>query len=132
VTVCIYLVLGKDEQQTGFALMARRAPPIPGEAPAKKRAPRQMPTDEICPDDLQALFGRNFQVARLKSKLTLEDVAVATGMANQSISRIGHGKTNLTLATMKKLAAVVGMDVSEMVTAQVGRLDLPLTGHGPM
>jgi len=91
-----------------------------------------MPTDEICPDDLQALFGRNFQVARLKSKLTLEDVAVATGMANQSISRIGHGKTNLTLATMKKLAAVVGMDVSEMVTAQVGRLDLPLTGHGPM
>ena len=97
--------------------MPKRAPPASGEPPVKKRAPRQIPTDEISPDDLQALFGRNFQIARLKSKLTLEDVAAATGMANQSISRIEHGKTNLTLATMRKLAAVVGIDVSEMIKA---------------
>ena len=61
------------------------------------------------------MFGRNFQLARLKSKLTLEDVAAATGMANPSISRIEHGRTNLTLATMKRLAAVVGLDVRELI-----------------
>ena len=104
--------------------MSKRAPPASGEPSAKKRAPRQIPTDEICPDDLQALFGRNFQVARLKNGLTLEDVAAATGMANQSISRIEHGKTNLTLATMKRLAAVVGIDVSEMIK--------PLSSHQPI
>ena len=95
--------------------MPKRPRPTPDKLLAKKRAPRQAPTDEICPDDLQALFGRNFQIARLQRKLTLEDVAAMTGMANQSISRIEHGKTNLTLATMKRLAAIVGTDVSEMI-----------------
>ena len=105
--------------------MSKRAPSIPGELPAKKRAPRQIPTDEISPDNLQALFGRNFQIARLRNKLTLEDVAAATGMANQSISRIEHGRTNLTLATMRKLAAVVGIDVSEMIKLPPSNQSLP-------
>lgn len=105
--------------------MSKRAPPIPGEPPTKKRAPRQIPIDEISPDDLQTLFGRNFQIARLRSKLTLEDVAAATGMANQSISRIEHGRTNLTLATMRKLAAVVGIDVSEMIKLPPSNQSLP-------
>ena len=105
--------------------MPKRAPPVPGETSAKKRVPRQVPTDEICSDDLQALFGRNFQAARLKSGLTLEDVAAATGMANPSISRIEHGRTNLTLATMKRLATVVGMDVSEMIKPRPSTQTLP-------
>ena len=49
--------------------MSKRVPPTSGEPPVKKRAPRKISTDEICPDDLQALFGRNFQIARQKMNL---------------------------------------------------------------
>ena len=105
--------------------MSKRAPPASGEHSAKKRAPHKVPANEVCPDDLQTLFGRNFQVARLKNGLTLEDVAAATGMANPSISRIEHGRTNLTLATMKRLAAVVGMEVSEMIKPPSSTQTLP-------
>ncbi len=95
--------------------MTKRAPPASTDSPPKKRAPRQIPNDEVPPDDLQALFGRNLKIARLKMKLTLEDVTLATGMSNQYLSKVENGRTNLTLATMKKLAAVVGLDVSEMI-----------------
>lgn len=95
--------------------MTKRAPPASPDSPQKKRAPRQIPTDEVPPDDLQALFGRSLKIARLKLKLTLEDITSATGMSNQYVSKVENGRTNLTLATMKKLAAVVGLDVSEMI-----------------
>jgi len=95
--------------------MAKRVPPAAVDNPPKKRAPRQIPTDDVPPDDLQALFGRNLKIARLKMKLTLEDITLATGMKNQYVSKVENGQTNLTLATMKRLAAVVGLDVSEMI-----------------
>ena len=47
--------------------------------------------------------------------MTLMEVSEATGISNQNISKIEHGKTNLTLATMERLAVVVGLNVSEMV-----------------
>lgn len=95
--------------------MPKRAPPLPGEPPAKKRAPRQLPTDELPSNSLQAIFGRRLKVARLQRAMTLMEMAEATGMTNQNISKIEHGKTNLTLATMERLAAVVGLDASEMI-----------------
>ncbi len=95
--------------------MAKRMPPAAVDSPPKKRAPRQIPTDDVPPDDLQVLFGRNLKIARLKMKLTLEDITLATGMKNQYVSKVENGQTNLTLATMKRLAAVVGLDVSEMI-----------------
>lgn len=95
--------------------MTKRAPPAPGKFPAKKRAPRQLPTDDLPSDNLQAIFGRRLKVARLQRAMTLMEMAEATGMTNQNISKIEHGKTNLTLGTMARLAAVVGLDVSEMI-----------------
>jgi len=96
--------------------MSKRAPPVPGEHPAKKkRAPRQLPTDELSSNSLQAIFGRRLKVARLQRAMTLMEMAKATGISNQNISKIEHGKTNLTLATMARLAAVVGLDASEMI-----------------
>lgn len=95
--------------------MAKRAPPVSGEPPAKKRAPRQPPTDELPSNSLQAIFGRRLKVARLQRAMTLMEMAEATGISNQNISKIEHGRTNLTLATMARLAAVVGLDASEMI-----------------
>lgn len=95
--------------------MPKRAPPGPGKHPVKKRAPRQLPTDELPSNSLQAIFGRRLKVARLQRAMTLMEMAEATGMTNQNISKIEHGKTNLTLATMERLATVVGLDASEMI-----------------
>ena len=95
--------------------MAKRAPPMTGEHPAKKRAPRQVPSDELPSNSLQAIFGRRLKTARLQRAMTLVEMADATGITNQSISKIEHGKTNLTLDTMARLAAVVGLDASEML-----------------
>lgn len=95
--------------------MSKRAPPVSGETPVKKRAPRQLPTDELPSNSLQAIFGRRLKIARLQRAMTLMEMAEATGMTNQNISKIEHGKTNLTLDTMARLATVVGLDASEMI-----------------
>lgn len=87
----------------------------PQAAPMKKRAPRQPPTAEIPPDDLQAVFGRNLRLARLNRGMTLMEVAEAAGMTNQYVSKVENGEKNVTLATMKKLAKVVDHDVSGMI-----------------
>lgn len=102
-------------QQPGVDIMAKRPPPGPTDPEPKRRAPRQLPTDEVCPSDLQALFGRNLQVARLKQAMTLDDVAAATGMTNPYVSKVEHGRTNLTLSIMKKLAAAVNLEPGDML-----------------
>lgn len=104
-----------DIQQTGFASLAKRPPFEPPDSVPKRRAPRQLPTDEVCPGDLQALFGRNLRVARLKQAMTLDDVASAIGMTNQYVSKVERGRTNLTLSTMKKLSTAVNLDPGDML-----------------
>lgn len=102
-------------QQLGVDHMAKRPPPGPADPEPKRRAPRQLPTDEVCPSDLQALFGRNLRVARLKQAMTLDDVAAVTGMTNQYVGKVERGGINLTLSTMKKLSAAVNLDPSDML-----------------
>lgn len=102
-------------QQIGFASLAKRPPFEPPDSTPKRRAPRRLPTDEVCPSDLQALFGRNLRVARLKQAMTLDDVASATGMTNQYVGKVERGGINLTLSTMKKLSAAVNLDPGDML-----------------
>lgn len=94
--------------------MPKRAPPIPGEPSAKKRAPHKIPTVEPSVDNLRVLFGRRLKAARLQRAMTLMEMAEATGISNQNISKIEHAKTNLTLATMERLAAVLNLNVIDM------------------
>jgi len=105
VTARIYLVLRNDVQQTGFDSMAKRVPPDPAGTPPRRRGPRQAATDEAPTDDLQVLFGRNLKTARIARGMTLNEAGEAAGMKNQAISQIEHGKTNLTLATMREHVA---------------------------
>lgn len=94
--------------------MPKRAPPISGEPLAEKRAPHKTPTVEPSSNSLRVLFGKRLKAARLQNAMTLMEMAEATRISNQNISKIEHGKTNLTLATMERLAAVVNLNVSEM------------------
>ena len=95
--------------------MAKRVPDAPPDKPPKKRAPRQLPDAEPASDDLQAIFGRNLKVARLKRGMTLVELADAAGMQFSSISRIENGTMNVTLKTIKRLATVMNLDVRAML-----------------
>lgn len=95
--------------------MARSVPPGSADYPPKKRAPRQLPTAELPPDDLQAIFGQNLKIARLKRGMTLAELSEAAEMNQSYLSKVENGERNITLATMKKLAAVVGCDVVHML-----------------
>jgi transcriptional regulator with XRE-family HTH domain len=67
------------------------------------------------PDDLQVLFGRNLRAARLAHSLTHQELADKAGFKRQYVSRIEAGQLNVTLDTMKRLAAALGQDVSTML-----------------
>ena len=99
----------------GFALMPKNVPDAPAEGTPKKRAPRKLPTAELAPDDLRAIFGQNLKAARLKRGMTQMELAEAADMADSYLSEIERGKINITLDTMKKLAQVVGHDVSGLI-----------------
>lgn len=94
--------------------MTKSVPPGSAEHTPKKRAPRQLPTAELPPDDLQAIFGQNVRIARLKLGLTQQQVAEATGMAFSYVGKIESGEKNVTLETMKKLAAVLDLDLGRL------------------
>ena len=94
--------------------MAKRVPDAPTDKPPKKRAPRQQPTTELAPDDLQAIFGQNVRTARLKLGMTQQQVAEATGMAFSYVGKVENGEKNVTLDTMRKLAAVLDLDLGQL------------------
>lgn len=99
--------------------MPRSVPPGSTDTSPKKRAPRQLPTVDLAPDDLQAIFGQNVRIARLKRAMTQEKVAEAAGMTAQYLGRIEAGDKNVTLETMKRLACVLDFDLNGMFSQVV-------------
>lgn len=91
--------------------MAKSVTLASADSPPKRRSPRKLSIDEIPPDDERAIFGKNFMVARLKRAMTLTEVGRVAGVSAQYVSRVEHGRANLTLTTMKKLATAVGYDI---------------------
>lgn len=82
-----------------------------------KRRPRAAKPGqaEPLPGDLQALFGQNLRIARVRQNKTQAELAEGAGLTPQYISKIEDGKINVTLDTMKKLATVLHSNVSEMI-----------------
>ncbi len=95
--------------------MAKSVPPGSADTSPKKRAPRQLPTSDLPPDNLQAIFGRNLRVARLRKGMTLAELAEAVGTSVPYLSQVENGEKNVTLDTMRKLAAAIGQDVRTML-----------------
>ena len=95
--------------------MAKSVPDSFTDQPPKKRAPRKLPTAELSPDDLQAIFGQNLRAARLKSGMSIVALADAAGMQFSSVSQIENGIMNVTLKTMTRLASIFNLDVSAML-----------------
>lgn len=45
------------------------------------------------------IFGENFKMARLSSKLTQQDIQLITGIEQAFLSRLERGKTNVSIET---------------------------------
>ena len=105
--------------------MAKRVRNAPSDKPPQKPAPRQPPTAELPPDDLQGIFGQNVRIARLKRGLTQVEVANATGMSLTYVSKIENGEKNVTLDTMKKLAVVLDFDLGRLFRQALPQEEAP-------
>lgn len=77
--------------------------------------PPQPDDGDPVPNELQALFGNNLRAARIAHNLTHQELADRAGFKRQYVSRIEAGQLNVTLDTMKRLAAALGQDVSAML-----------------
>ncbi len=73
------------------------------------------PEDGALPGELQARFGINFREARRKMGLTQVEVAVRTGIVQQSISDLENGQHNATLSTMERLAKAIDHSVTVLL-----------------
>jgi transcriptional regulator with XRE-family HTH domain len=85
-----------------------------GDGPGRKEAPGARAAGDVS-DAMQALFGENFHLARIKAGLTQHDIEMHTGIKQAYISQIEGGKQNPTLATMTALALAVGKDVRALL-----------------
>ncbi len=77
---------------------------------------RHEPDGEAVPDDLQAVFGHNFRLARLAAGLSQSQAAKLSGVNQGSISLAEAGRLNATIQTMAALAPIVGKTVNELLT----------------
>lgn len=60
-------------------------------------------------ESLKQKFGKNLQRIRESKKLSLLDLSYNTSLDDSNISKIEHGKFNITLATIVELAK--GLDI---------------------
>jgi len=79
--------------------------------------PPQLDDASPIPDDLQTMFGRNLRAARMAQGLKQADLAEKAGINQQYVSSIEAGQINLTLDTVKRLAAALGQDALVLLGA---------------
>lgn len=63
--------------------------------------------------------GSKLREIRLSQLMEREDLAEHSGVSKSAIARIELGQTTARLATVKKLAAVLGVDVEQVVGSEV-------------
>lgn len=66
--------------------------------------------------DLRATFGENCWAVRIKKGLSQQEIAAATGIPQTRIAQIEHGKVNVTLETIARIAGVLGCDAVSLLT----------------
>lgn len=60
-------------------------------------------------------FGFNFKMARMKLKMTQDDVVEKTGFSKSYISNVESGKHNISLINALKFAKLVNKDINELI-----------------
>jgi transcriptional regulator with XRE-family HTH domain len=65
--------------------------------------------------DITAAFGREVRRARLLRGLSQEDLAEASDLHRTYIGGIERGERNITLRNAQKVAAALGVDLSQLL-----------------
>jgi transcriptional regulator with XRE-family HTH domain len=77
--------------------------------------PRPAPESQV-PAAVQWEFGQQLREAQTAADLTLAGIAETTGMQPSHISEIKNGLHNVTVETMNRPAAAVGLDLKIELT----------------
>jgi DNA adenine methylase len=65
--------------------------------------------------DLRVTFGENCWAARIKNGLSQQEVAAATGIPQARIAQIEHGRVNVTLETIARIARVLNREPASLI-----------------
>jgi transcriptional regulator with XRE-family HTH domain len=66
----------------------------------------------------QLAVGERLRAIRLLRRLTLRQVAEAAGVSESFVSQFERGQSNASVATLMRLAAAVGIEVSDLFAAE--------------
>jgi transcriptional regulator with XRE-family HTH domain len=72
-------------------------------------------------------LGPRLQQIRKRRKLTLDDLAVMSGVSRSMLSQIERGQTNPTFSTLWNLTRALGLDLSDLVKGHSGRQSPSIT-----
>lgn len=65
--------------------------------------------------DICKLVGQNIRVARLKHRMSQEELAFSARLERSYLSQLENGKRNMTLLTMADIAAALGVTVKDLL-----------------
>src|SRR5262249_47807359 len=83
----------------------------------------QPSSQELASDELtSALVGGRLKAARLARRLTLSEVASASGLTKGFLSKLERDKANASVASLIRLCEVLGVPVSSLFQAATGEL----------
>jgi transcriptional regulator with XRE-family HTH domain len=66
-------------------------------------------------DDVQSQFGERLREIRTRKGLSQEGLAAAAGLHRTYISSVERGERNVTLTTIEKLAAALGVSMTDLI-----------------
>lgn len=90
----------------------------------RRRLRRPKPLGEETPsDDYKAIFARNLRAARVGAGMRQEDLATKASVSKQYIQKLERGTENTTIDTMKRLSAIAGHSLVDLLRKDFNSTD---------
>src|SRR2546429_1803485 len=77
----------------------------------------EVPVEPTVPEGGQIDLGERLRAIRLLRRRTLKDVATAAGVSESFVSQVERGRTSASVATLQRLSAALGIEVSDLFAA---------------
>src|SRR5438093_12188184 len=72
-------------------------------------------------DAVQIELGERLRAIRQLRRRTLKEIATAAGISESFLSQLERGRANATIATLQRLAAALGIEVSDLFATGTAR-----------
>ena|SRR5579859_1399360 len=74
----------------------------------------EVPVETSTAENGRVDLGERLRAIRLLRRRTLKDVALAAGVSESFLSQLERGRTNASVASLQRLAAALGIEVSDL------------------